>query len=126
METKFVPIKKILLWNGITGIFFNFICIIISRFVPCATINDNEIYYKYICTVKVTDSNSNTTFYLENFSEYINEKCNLIEEIITIVLGSITFLYFRYYSLYIIKKGGPIYFSISIPITFFFQKLLTA
>ena len=137
MEMKFVPIKKILLWNGIIGSFFTFICIIIFSSIPCkvTTIEkyyniNNTDYYKYICTIDVnsTEPNSTVQIYLEKFSNYIGGEWDLtvyVEEIITVVIGSITFLLFRFYSLYIIKKG-PIHFSISIPIIFFFQKLLTA
>ena len=135
MEKKYVPLQNILLWNGIVGSIFTFISIIISFFIPCKETtlkeynkNDSD-YYKYICIINVNVTDPSKTndinIYLENFSQYIKEECNWVKEIITLFIGSITFLLFRYYSLFIIKKS-PIHFSISIPITFLFQKLLTA
>ena len=120
METKYTSENKIFYWNGFIGTFISIICIIISNYNPHEGNIDqnNNDYYKYIFRI-----NENNSYYLENINIYFDD-FNWKAEIPTIFFGSLTFLSFRYYSLLLIQKSNPIFFSISIPITFFFQKVI--
>ena len=130
MQIKYVPMNKILLCHGFIGTVLSIICIIIFSIFPCIKRNiedyNNNFYYsKYLCKIKINDKDSNITKdYLENIFDYFAHWKNK-DEILIIILGSLTFFLFRYFFLLVIKNLNPINFSISIPVTFFFQKLMT-
>ena len=131
MQIKYVPINKILLWHGFIGTVLSIICIIISSIFPCSEnniedYNKNFNYSKYLCKIKINDTDSNiTNDYLDNIVDYFDD-WKTKDEILIIILGSLTFFLFRFFSLLVIKNLSPIHFFISIPVTFFFQKMMAA
>ena len=131
MEIKYVSINKILLWHGFIGTVLSIICIIISSIVPCnkrniENYNKNFYYSKYLCKIKINDTDSYiTNDYLDNIVDYFDD-WKTKDEILIIILGSLTFFLFRFFSLLVIKNLSPIHIFISIPVTFFFQKLMAA
>jgi hypothetical protein len=132
MKKKFISPKMILIGHGITGMLFSLIFIFIFSSIPCNNYivnpnnSDNKKYYysNYLCKIKIYDKDNklNITEYLEKVDNYFSFK-NTIDEIFTIILGSITFLCLQYLALLVIKNLSPAHFIFSIPITFLFQNL---
>ena len=136
MEKKYIPINKILISHGIIGIFCSLICISFSTFIPCNYKNINDFnniynYSNYICKVNVNDTENRKKEYLDNILAYVNqidweENWGWGWEILTIFSWQITFFFFLFFSLLVIKFLSPGHYIFSIPMTFFFQKLLNA
>ena len=135
MEKKFKPSNQILMEHGIIGIFCTLICITFSSYFSCnkfeITIErknnfNNYTLSNYLCKVKINESNY-TYEYLDNIFDYFKKehwKSNYKDEILTIIFGSLTFFFSKYFNLVIIKNLSPAHFTFSFPISFFFQKLL--
>ena len=135
MEKKYTPLNAILMWHGIIGSICSLICIIFSSFpfsyckeLETIDINNktNYSYSNYLCKVKINESNK-TKEYLDNFYDYFEKehwKSHYIEELLAIFFDSLTFYFYQYFSLMIIKNLSPAHFSFSIPISFFFQKMI--
>ena len=134
MKKKYISPKKILIWHGITGVFFSLIFIIIFSLIPPCNnykINPNDSdkreynYSNYVCKIKTNETNNNSyniTEYLEKIDNYITFN-DAKDEICTIILGSITFLLFQYFALLVIKNLSPAHFIFSIPTIFLLQNL---
>ena len=140
MEKIYMPSNKILMEYGFTGFAISFICIILSSLKECG--KRNEEYYEninntnyrnfsisnYICrsiSNKSISENKSTKEYLTYYRYYFeNWKDDWIYELIAIFSWSIAFFFFKYYSLKIIKNLSPAHFIFSVPIAFFFQKVI--
>lgn len=133
IEKKFISINKILMIYGFIGLFCSAIGILVSSSFSCGerfyegSEDNKEIYKKYnisnyICKVDKTNSKKE---YLTNFNNYFfapDKKWGF--ETIAILLWAITFFFFKYYSLMIIKNLSPAHLIFTIPIAFFFQKII--
>ena len=136
MEKVYTPTNEILMMYGFTGLVCSFICIILSSIKECGhrnlveyTIvnNVNFNYSNYICrAININEPNS-TKEYLTNYEYYFKNWIiddNWIYELIAIFSWQVAFFFWKYYSLKIIKYLSPAHFIFSIPIAFFFQKLI--
>ena len=134
MKKKYISPKKILIWHGITGVFFSLIFIFIFSFISCNkyTINHNDSdnrgynYSTYVCKITTNETNNNSyniTEYLEKIDKNFFTFYIIKDEICTIILGSITFLLFQYFALLVIKNLSPAHFIFSIPTIFLLQNL---
>lgn len=140
MEKIYTPINKILFLYGSTGFIISFICIFLSSIKECNTRfsseynipnNTNFNYSNYFCKAidntkfNISNNNTNSSEYLTYYKFYFNNWKSFWEyELIAIFSWAIAFFFFKYYSLKIIKILSPAHFIFSIPIEFFFEKLI--
>ena len=125
MDLKYISPNKLLMFYGFMGIIITFITCIVATFVECKEYTDKKDIYDYVC--KVIDDNKT---YLENFKTYfstykkVENFWEILSEIATIILGSITFFFYKYYSMMIIKFLTPVHLIFSFPMYYFCEKLL--
>ena len=146
MDLKFISANKLLILYGFFGtIIYTIICLITTDIKcesssPFSYSNSSENYNKnYICKVPFNytvyyKSHFNLTendniYYLDNFVIYFKsfEYSNTLEifkEIIIILIAGITYFYYKYYSLMIIKFLSPIHYVFSNKIFFSITKIL--
>ena len=107
---------------GLLGaLFYSGVCVF-STYFKCD--NSNEInIYDYICKYKGNENK--TDKYFENFYFYFNTSNNKIDimfEIITVILGSIGYYFYKFYMLLTIKYLTPVHIMFILPIFYFFHK----
>ena len=129
IEKKFISINKILVVYGFIGLICSAIGILASSPVSCAkefyqrSKDNNYKIFDYICKFNETNS---TKEYLTNFNDYFFDSDKKWEyETAAILFWAITFSLFKYCSLMIIKNLSPAHLIFSIPIAFFFQKIIS-
>jgi len=133
MDIKYISHNKILTaFGGIGTIFYFIICSLSSiKFFSCKEIDQNDVntnkinICNYITKVKKEDSNI-TYYYFDNFEIYFNNFSgkSTPAEIGIIFLGILLFFGNKYFSLLLIKYLTPVHVIFSIPIKFFFQKVI--
>ena len=125
MDLKYISVHKLLLYYGFIGAFLYSIICIISTFYECkVSTDDNTNIYDYICGFKDDD---NQKIYFENYSLYFKISSKLEQillEILALILGIITFFYYKYFSVMIIKFLTPVHLILISPMYFFFFKLV--
>ena len=133
IENKFIVINKILMVYGLIGSFCSLICIFLFSSFSCGEVNFEELEKEnntnytnynisdYICKVLI---NSTKEEYLTNYNYFSEWGKDWIFEASAVVLWQITFFFFKFYSIMIIKKLTPAHLIFSIPIAFFFQKII--
>ena len=136
MEKIYTPLNEILMMYGFTGLVCSFICIILSSIKECGkrnlveysiVNNANFNYSNYICKAININGLNSSKEYLTNYEYYFKNweiDDNWIYELFAIFSWQIAFFFYKYYSLKIIKKLSPAHFIFSVPIAFFFQKLI--
>ena len=122
MDLKYISTQRLLRIYGIIGtIFYSFICLITTIF-SCKDNNDKTNILDYICGIEYKGK-----IYFENFADYFKTTDNVKEiffEIIVIILGTISFYYYKYYSLTIIKNLSPVHLIFLSPIYYCFFKIV--
>ena len=142
MDLKYIATKKLLIIYGFFGtIIYTIICLI-TTFVECT--NSSIFFNKdnnenFVCKVpfnntvsfnglqfelKKDDNNS----YLDNFDIYFktfeySNSFEIFKEIIIILLAGITYFYYKYFCLMIIKFLSSIHYIFSNEIYFSFKKI---
>ena len=134
MNKKFFSPNKLIIYFGSMGTIIYLIICIISNLFQCKESfppsNNNNIDFKnYICRVNKTNyiNNNYTHYYLENFSIYFDKYINakeIMREILVILLCFISFFGKQYSSILVISNLTPAHVIFSIPIVFFFQKIV--
>jgi hypothetical protein len=138
MDLKYISPSKLLIYYGIMGTIICTLVSIISTYIKCDDNNNNEInLYDYICKIPYNGSDINVTSnarYFENFNIYfdtffgrVNTKYKneeIIYEIVIIVLGMISFFFYKYFSIKVIQQLTPVYLILSNPILYIFQKII--
>ena len=124
MDSKYISIAKLIIIYGFIGTIFSSIACTITTFVNCPSSKNIGL-----CKVELDTTNDNNNIklkYYDNFSIYFNkfEGINIIEEIVVIILGFVTFFFNKYYSLLIIKYLTPVYIIFSFPMFFLFKKII--
>ncbi len=126
MDLKYISPNKFLLVYGIMGTIFSLIFCLITTFVSCKEREDISVrdIFDYIC--KVNDGKkryfANFIIYFRTFRQ--SSGLTIFYEIITIIFGVITFFFYKHYSLLVIRYLTPVHIIFSIPIYFFFEKIL--
>ena len=134
IDLKYVSVNKLLIIYGIIGTIISSIIVTLSTFIKCPN-NKDDYYYQFFnntCEIQNIDDNKNLTYiYFENFKSYFknlkntdNLNKNILFEIIIIIIGFITFFFYKYYSILIIKNFSPVHFIFSSPIYFFVKKII--
>ena len=123
MDSKYFSANKILQLYGLIGtIFFTIICII-STFFKCKDIDeDNQNFYDNICSIK-----HDKKLYFENFFAFIEtETCakEIILEVLAVIVGMISFYFYKFYSMMIIKYLSPVHITFLTPIYYFLVKVI--
>jgi len=138
MDLKYISPSKLLIYYGIMGTIICTLVTIVTTYISCDDGNNSEInLYDYICKIPYNGSDINVTSnerYFENFNIYIDtflgrvntkyEDKEIIYEIIIIVLGMISFFFYKYFSIKVIQHLTPVYLILSNPILFVFQKII--
>jgi hypothetical protein len=139
MDLKYLSANKLLILYGFLGtIIYTIICLIASS-VECTS--SSIFYYKeknnnFVCKVPfnktiIVDNltvKNETIFYLENFGVYFknfeySDYIEIFKEIAIILLAGISYFYYKYFSLMIIKYLSPIHYIFSNQIYFFIKKI---
>ena len=128
MDLKYFSTRKVLIYNGIMGTIVYTIVCIISTFIKCNPIdtdknnnNNNKNFITKICKVNITND-----YYFENFELYFHifDLSGIWVELIVIFLHIISYFFYKYYLILIIKYLTPVHVIFSIPILYFFEKLI--
>ena len=136
MDLKYVSPNKLLFYYGIAGAIISTLICIITTFVKCDDIKSPIDIYDYICKIPYNNETQNNftyyeryfdsfIFYINTFRGKINKDFQLIEvlyEIIIIILGMVTFFFYKYFSILVIQNLTPVYLIFSNPIYFLLQK----
>ena len=142
MDLKYISANKLLIFYGFFGtITYTIICLI-STFIEC---RPSSIFSKpnstsnlnYICNVPFkyyfNDSQvilaDNKTKYLDNFEIYFktfqsSSSWEIFKEIIIIFFAGITYFYYKYFCLLMIKFLSPIHYIFSNEIYFSLKKIV--
>jgi hypothetical protein len=136
MDLKYVSPNKLLFYYGIAGAIISTLICIITTFVKCDDIKSPIDIYDYICKIPYNNETQNNftyyeryfdsfIFYINTFRGKINKDFHSIEvlyEIIIIILGVLTFFFYKYFSILVIQNLTPVYLIFSNPIYFLLQK----
>jgi len=142
IDLKYVSTTKLLILYGFFGtIIYTIICLI-TTFFKCSSssiFSKSDLSSNYICNVpfkntidfdKVQkDLTENGNLYLDNFVIYYKTFINsdykeMIKEIIIILLAGISYFYYKYFCLMIIKFLSPIHYIFSNQIYFCLKKIV--
>ena len=142
MDLNIVSAKKLLMLYGLFGtIIYTIICFITTS-VECASpsiFSKSNSTSNYLCkvpfnnTIKVDDIENNLTengaLYLDNFSIYFktfkySSYIEITKEIIIILLAGITYFYYKYFCLMIIKFLSSIHYIFSNEVYSLFKNLI--
>ena len=128
MDLKYISIAKLIIIYGIIGTIICSIICTITTFVNCSSSNESTKNIG-LCKVELNitnDNNNITLYYYDNFSIYFSkfDGIKIVEEIVIIILGFVTFFFNKYYSLLIIKYLTPVYIIFSFPMFFLFKKII--
>ena len=141
IDLKYVSTTKLLILYGFFGtIIYTIICLI-TTFFKCSSssFSKSDLSSNYICKVpfkntinfdKVQkDLTENGNLYLDNFVIYYKTFINsdykeMIKEIIIILLAGISYFYYKYFCLMIIKFLSPIHYIFSNQIYFCLKKIV--
>ena len=141
MDLKYISPNKILIAYGLLGtLIYLAICITSSfSFSRCDELEEDFNYTKvnnsdvddinisiYLCEVKINNTNTNhTEYYFENFNSFFSDfNESILRNIIVYLVGTIIFVCKEYFTLLIINFLTPIHVIFSLPIVFFFQKII--
>ena len=137
MDLKYFSPSQLLIYFGLIGTFISLIISIVSTFVKCNKNNDIHEHniYDYICripfnaTINTTDDKflESFEFYFKTFAGKMSKNFTykeILNEIIIIISGAVTFFFEKYFSILVIKYLTPVHLIFSFPIFYFFQKLV--
>ena len=139
MDIKYISSNRILMLHGIIGFIFYLIITTVTTFIECGTfyydyfdyenytIYENKNYTfpfsDYICTYKINNTdNKSAGEYFDTFHFY--KETNWLIEPIVMILGILLFFGYQYFYLSIIKCLTPIHLIFTLPIYYFFQKII--
>ena len=138
MDLKYISASKLLKLYGIMGTFVCTIICLVTTFVSCKTIKQDNYddIRDYICKIPYNGKNKTNKidgiyfdsflYYYKTFSGKVGDlDFSIIEifyEIIIIVSGIITFFFNKYFSISVIKNLTPVHLIFSTPLYFFIQK----
>ena len=122
MDLKYISVYRLLFLYGFIGaILYTLICTL-TTFLKCKKEDGNINIYDYICLISFDGKK-----YFENFKDYFKTSKDIKEiifEIIVIILGIISFYFYKYYSMMIIKLFSPVHLIFLSPIYFLFFKIV--
>jgi len=144
MDLKFISSKKLLIVYGLFGTLIYTIICLITTSVECTHSSiffnkkSNSTSKNYVCKVpfnyffdasKINSTKNDRFYYLDNFDIYFetfenSDTLEKVKEIIIIALAGITFFYYKYCCLMIIKFLSPIHYIFSNQIYFFSKKII--
>ena len=118
MDKKYISFTRILIYYGLIGTIFYSIISTVSTFKECEkTYNSNINIYDILCENKIINETSNETIkYIANFKLYFSSYKNIKElflEIMTVVLCSLGFFFYKYFSLMTIQYLSPIHLMLA-------------
>ena len=127
MDIKYFSEYKLLMIYGLIGTLLYTIICTISTFKACG---EFKVEYKkqikelndYLCGTQI-----NGTKYFANFDHYfktIKESKEYIFEIISVIIGALSFFFYKLFSIKIIKYLSPFHFILSISLFYLFGKLI--
>ena len=130
MDLKYISTRKVLLYNGIMGTIVYTIVGIISTFIKCTQINfdtHDNIYFRKICKVEIKTTTTEV-LYFENFKLYFHYfniySYEIFLELAVILLHIISYFFYKYNLILVIKYLTPVHVIFSSPILYFFEKII--
>ena len=125
MDIKYISQNRLFIIYGFFGSLIYFLISLIGTFSPCKKtkeVHQTELY-NYLCSVKNENS---TLFYVENFNIYFSKfkEKEIFKEVGVIILAFITYFLKQYFSISIIKNLTPLHVNFTIPLIYFFQKII--
>ena len=129
MDIKYISFTKILIYYGLIGTIFHSIISIISTYKECErTYNSTVNIFDFLCENKVIDTTTNEIIkYLANFKLYFTNYKNIKElllEMMTVILGALSFFFYKYFSLMSIKYLSPIHLMLSNILLYIFSIII--
>ena len=124
MDLKYVSLSKILICYGGFGTLLLLIFSIAASFLPCATRGVEENYYgfsDYQCKL-VSKNGTKITTYVENIFLLLEGK--VWKHFLIIIFSGIAYGFYKLFIFEIVEYLTPIHVSFSLPIQYFFDKLL--
>ena len=119
MDLKFMSPSILLFIYGIIGtIFYSGICVF-TTFIKCDSSEKTNIF-DYICTFK--DNNNNKFF--ENYSFYFAISKDIIFEILTNILATISYFLYIFFMILSINYLTPVHIMFIVPMLFFIRKII--
>ena len=116
MDLKYISPLKILILYGIMGFFLCLIICTLSTFIDCG--NDVEYTIQdYFCKVKY-----NNKRYLDNFIAYFTYSGPILNEVLSVIVGVVSFFFYKYFCLRTIEHLTPVHIIFSFPIYYIFNK----
>ena len=122
MDLKYIAPSKILMITGIIGIVMNLIVCLVSTFVKCWNVK----FSPNLCRIR--DNNYKEKYY-ESFIIYFHALQNfptaeIFLEILTILLGSISYFTYYFFFILVIKYLTPVHVSFTNSIYYFFIRII--
>ena len=122
MDSKYISENTLLKLYGLIGTIFYTLIGIISTIFKCKEDNDNKNFFDYFCNI-VYENNK----YFENFISFFTTSTSIIEiliEIIAVFLGMISFYFYKFYLMKVVKFLTPVHLIFLTPIYYFFFKVI--
>jgi len=136
MDIKYIPSHKLLILYGLIGTLFYLIICTMSTFKECektyTSYNSTKNIADYFCEIQEINITNNktireTTKYLANFKFYFtnfNKIREVFLEIFAVSFGAVSFFFYEYFSLMIIKYLSPIHLMFTIPLYYSIKKII--
>lgn len=119
IDKKFISPVKLFFLYGIIGFVFCLIICIFATFFECCQDEGNEYtIYDYFCQVKYDNKK-----YLDNFQAFFTMEDNILIEIITVIIGAVTFAFCKYFILKTIQHLTPVHVIFCFPIYYILNKI---
>jgi hypothetical protein len=117
MDLNYYSLTKLLIIYGLIGAIFSLITCYLSTYINCSDI---------FCKVKDEKNNN----YYDNFKVYYYKfksakKDKKIYEILIKIIGCISFFFYKYFSLLVIKLLSPVFITFSFPLIYFSRKIFS-
>ena len=122
MDSKYISEITLLRLYGLIGVIFYTLICTISTIFKCKEVNENYNFYDYICNI-VYEKNK----YFENFISFFTTTTSIKEifiEIIVVILGMISFFFYKLFLMKIAKFLTPAHLIFLTPIYYFFFKVI--
>ena len=122
MDSKYISENSLLKLYGLIGTIFYTLIGIISTIFKCKEDNDIKNFYDYICNIVYEDNK-----YLENFISFFTTTISIKEiliEIIAVFFGMVSFYFYKFYLLSIVKFLSPVHLIFLTPVYYFFFKVI--
>ena len=123
-DIKYISTSHILMFYSFVGLLICLVICFMSSFFPCSQITDSNYLVEGICTIQ--DDNYR---YLDNIIIYFKTYSNgnaidIVIRTFIIIADSVTFFFYKYFSLLVIKYTDPVNIILCFPMVFIVKKVV--